>query len=645
MTSVFAKELLKTLKISKNNYIPPKKTKKKKNHKFKKKTKIYNPSPLVIVKKDGPEILGEEKFKNWLATVPGFLEGLTKTYDKPTKLYDYQVAHMNNTSKFRAANKSRQIGFSFSIAGESFSKSQLCDINSSVIISYNKDEASEKILVVQALYESLPLEYQKKRITDNKQSQVFKNQKGQITRVISTAQRPPRGKGFNTDVYFDEFAFWTWPDKIFTAAVPVITRGTGSITIASTPLGARGKFHDVLTDIKKFPQFSRQFIPWWHCPDLCLNIFDAFKYASKLSTIDRVNRFGNEKLKVIFETLSLDEFQQEYELAFIDENVSYFPIDLINKCVFSTDIDDFSFDEMQDAKKSSVVIENQSKSEIQVKHTKLNFFVCDSLEKFFYKIRTGEITPNLIAGFDVGRKKDKSELTVLEEIEINESTTIQIVRFVKQFDRVKFNEQKTFLRAILENLPVRRLAIDATGLGMNLAEDLHEEFKDRVHQVDMTLDWKARAAQILRIRFENMLIAIPDEEDLKRQIGSIKKKVSDTGSVRYDSDKNKDHHGDKLWSLALASTMSLVDVTSRIPLSEDYVGAKRFNYSTGKSLTTINKELIVSTEGVVYNQKISDLNGSLISMPPPIQGLLDPGGYISGSDSWSTGSLMQIRRK
>jgi hypothetical protein len=45
-----------------------------------------------------------------LATVPGFIEGATSVDDRPTRLYDYQIALMNRTSRFRAVLKSRQTG-------------------------------------------------------------------------------------------------------------------------------------------------------------------------------------------------------------------------------------------------------------------------------------------------------------------------------------------------------------------------------------------------------------------------------------------------------------------------------------------------------------------------------------------------------
>ncbi len=595
----------------------------------KKKKKKYIPSPLIVVKKNGPELADDTKYQKWLATVPGFLEALTKINDSDTKLYDYQIAHMNNDSKFRIINKSRQIGFSASIAGESLARAHLRDINNSIIISLNKDEAAEKILMSQMLYESMPLAFQKKRITDNKHSQVFKNKKGNITRIISTAQRPPRGKGYNTDVYFDEFAFWLFAAKIFTASVPVITRGSGSLTIGSTPLGASGKYHEILTGLQSYAQFSRQNIPWWHCPDLCNNIGKAFKEAPGLTTEERVKKFATAIMKLIFSSFPLDDFQQEYELAFIDENVSYFPINMINSCTFQEE-DDIEF-EISD-KKNDFKISKQNKTSIQMKYTDVKFFCCKDIEELSYKIQNGEISVNLLAGFDVGRKKDKSELTVLEEIYLNDTTTLQIVRLIVQFDRQTFEYQKKYLFDLMTNIPIIKIGIDANGIGMNLAEDLETKFtSSRVECVNMQTEWKERSVQGLKIRFENQLLALPDNVDLKKQIGSIKKKVSDTGFVRYDAEKDKDHHGDKFWSLALASRMSIVDLSSRISLG-NHISVGLRSIGSGKK---INNE-INNTKALVYVPQSSSLLSGLpgIESAPILSGLLYPGSNLSLEPSW-----------
>lgn len=587
--------------------------------------------PLIVVPKDMSENMDSDKVKDWLATLPGYIEGLTSLNGAPVKLYDYQTAFMKDGSKFRTCKKARQIGISLGIAAECMAKSQLCKINTSIIISYNKDEASEKINYCRALFDTIPLEYRKKRVTDNKQSQIFKDSLGNMTRIISTAQRPPRGKGYNTDVYLDEAAFYQWLERIYVASVPVISRGTGVLTLVSTPYGAKGKFWEIAEHPESYPEFSRHSVPWWYCPDLCSDIFGAYKYAKNMCTEERVMKYGKIILPSIFKSMPLDDFQQEYELAYVDENVSYFPIETTKACVYRIENDDSDYAEIEDFKKSKVTIEKSSKTPLELKHAKIKFYLCKSIEELSYKINSGEINSVLFAGFDVGRKKDKSELYVVEELDIGEARTLHIVRFALQFDRKKFEEQKSFVRHMLINIPINKLAIDSAGIGMDMAESLETEFSDRIESIYMTTEWKDRAAQSLKLRFESQHIAIPDDVNLLKQISSIKKKVSDTGFVRYDAEKDKDHHGDKLWALAMASSCGAD--AFRANLSSGILAIDGRRLSSNK----VNKELSYERSPIL-NIGNDQIQSDIIDIPRPITDLLNPGRFV-GDSQWSNNSI------
>jgi phage FluMu gp28-like protein len=598
-------------------------------------------TPLIVVKKDLVDNMDDSKVKEWLSTIDGLIEGLTKVHETPTHLYDYQIAHCRNKSKFRSIKKSRQTGFSFIFSAEALAKAHLCNINTSIFISYNHEEASEKILCVKMLYESMPLEYQKKRVTDNKHSQIFKNSRGNLTRIISTAQRPPRGKGHNTDVYLDEFAFYMFADKIFTASAPVVTRGTGVLTMGSTPFGARGKFWEVNEHPNEYPQFSRQNVPWWHCPDLCIDVKTAFKLGSSINTHERVDRFGTSPIKVIYDSMPIDDFQQEYELAFIDENVSYFPIQVVNACCYVSEKEDFSYDEIIDGKTSelNLRIDSKEKSLIESKYPSVKFFKCESIEELSFKINSGDIRYSLYAGYDVGRRKDKSEFVLIEEIPISANSFLHVVRFTHQLDRVKFSDQEDFLTKIMKFIPIQMMAMDATGLGMNLSENMETKFPGRIDAIQMSSEWKDKSAQNMKIRFESQTIAVPDDDKLKRQIGSIKRKVSDSGGVRYDAEKDKEHHGDKFWALTLASNCGIEP--SKLTGSIEVVGASE------RSLAQFVK--IINPYGHMDEGYKNELGleqaprmfaGSeafgLGQIPNPIGNLLSPGTYIdSGRDPWS----------
>ena len=86
----------------------------------------------------------------------------------------------------------------------------------------------------------------------------------------------------------------------------------------------------------------------------------------------------------------------------------------------------------------------------------------------------GEIpTPEgrIVAGFDVGRMRDGSELAVFEEVDGR-----FIARLFRSYKNTPFAEQEAELRELLDTLPVARLSIDKNGIGMHMAENLSAEY-------------------------------------------------------------------------------------------------------------------------------------------------------------------------
>jgi phage FluMu gp28-like protein len=77
----------------------------------------------------------------------GFLCGLASFDDEPLQLEPYQIEFLQNRSRFRWVTKSRQVGFSFVFALEALARCHLRDKHTGVFVSYNLDDAKEKIRV------------------------------------------------------------------------------------------------------------------------------------------------------------------------------------------------------------------------------------------------------------------------------------------------------------------------------------------------------------------------------------------------------------------------------------------------------------------------------------------------------------------
>lgn len=455
---------------------------------------------------------------DFLSTELGWLLCLPKYEDQFLEFDHYQLRLLMIKNRRRIQLKARQIGFSFMIACESVARCHLKDKHTAICISYNMDDAKEKIARVKELHEDLPLRFQKKIVIDSKKEVAFQSNgsKRRLSRVVSYPSRAPRGK--TGDVYLDELAHCPNDKSIYSGATAVISRSGGQLTIGSTPLGRRGQFHAIFSEeYEKYPGFWRQEVPWWLCRHFCHNIPGAVANASTMTTEQRVHMFGTAALIEQFNALTTDDFQQEFEMFFQDERVSFYPYELILPCA---------------------------------KKEKEDIPVYKSVSGLFADAR--RMGP-LKLGFDVGRTKHPSELYVFEKTK----TGKYLERYNESFKDVPFPDQRERLRKIGRKLAdyMEVFRIDQTGLGRNLAEDLQRDrvFGKKVRGVQFTNSEKEKLASSFKILLEEKGLVIAKCRDTISQIHSIKQKITASGNYVFDSDKNSKHHADKFWAMAMAT--------------------------------------------------------------------------------------------
>jgi hypothetical protein len=109
-------------------------------------------------------------------------------------LEPYQLAFLRNRSRFRWVTKSRQVGLSFLFALGALARCHLRPRQVSVFVSYNQDDAKEKILIAKQIFDELPLAYQKRVRTDSKTELTFESNgvKKTESRIISAPSKAPR---------------------------------------------------------------------------------------------------------------------------------------------------------------------------------------------------------------------------------------------------------------------------------------------------------------------------------------------------------------------------------------------------------------------------------------------------------------------
>lgn len=98
---------------------------------------------------------------------------------------------------------------------------------------------------------------------------------------------------------------------------------------------------------------------------------------------------------------------------------------------------------------------------------------------------------------------------------------------------------------------VRRMAIDRTGIGRQLAEELVTAYPSSAIGRDFSRPAKERWALNLLKLAEDGRLRIPNDPYLISRLHAVKKRTTGTG-ITYDAARDSEGHADEFWALALA---------------------------------------------------------------------------------------------
>jgi len=190
-----------------------------------------------------------------------------------------------------------------------------------------------------------------------------------------------------------------------------------------------------------------------------------------------------------------------------------------------------------------------------------------------YFIPTGD----LFLGVDIGRWKDLTVIYLLEKV-----LGVFWTRAIVRMRATPFAVQRAKNQWFMDNLPIRRLCQDSTGIGMRMAEELQTKYGTyRVEAVTFTMPVKEDMAVRARRNFEECTVRIPDDRNLRAAIHAVKKIPTAAGNFRFDADRTEAGHADEFWALSLAllagdnGAKCALDIgTPEVPPS--YVGLKGF---------------------------------------------------------------------
>ena len=152
-------------------------------------------------------------------------------------------------------------------------------------------------------------------------------------------------------------------------------------------------------------------------------------------------------------------------------------------------------------------------------------------------------------GVDVARRRDLWVAAVLERV-----GDVLWLRELVVRQGISFKRQRAIVGDLAKGYRPVRIAVDQTGMGEGIVEQLKDDHgKHRVDGVLMTGPRRLDVATALRERVEDQKLRIPADDDLRRDLHSIRAEAGPTGQPRLLADMAEtDGHADRFWALALA---------------------------------------------------------------------------------------------
>ena len=444
--------------------------------------------------------------------------------EKNTLLLEYQRRWVEDRSRLKLAEKSRQIGWTWATAYRLVREKALVDARNDAWIS-SRDDLQARLFLEDCKAFAGVLQIGARdlgeRVVDESGHSAYVLSFANGLRLHSMSSNPDAQAGKRGDRVLDEFALHPDPRKLYAIAYPGITWG-GSLEIFSTHRGSHNFFNELVQEIrhKGNPKgFSLHRVTLQDALDQGF----LYKLQSKLPAEDQRQEMDEAAYFDFVRAGCADEesFQQEFMCVPADDASAFLSYDLIATCEYT--VPEWPLIEAR------------------------------PLESF-----EGE----LYVGMDVGRKKDLSVIWVNEVL-----GDVAYTRRVIVLDRVPFWRQEEILYPILDLPRLRRCCIDNTGLGMQMAENAKRRFGWKVEEITFTNTVKEELAYPVRSAFEDRTVRVPNEAKVRSDFRAIKKEVTASGNVRFVADASENGHSDRFWALALAVHARKGNTTPMLPRS------------------------------------------------------------------------------
>jgi phage FluMu gp28-like protein len=434
----------------------------------------------------------------------------------PAKYFmPYQRAWILDQARLKICEKGRQIGLSYADSYDSVRKAALKNGRDVWVMSRDEVQAKQYILYCKRWAKALNY------ACEDHGEQMLSIEGGNPVRVqvitftsgasiYALSSNPDAIVGKTGHVKLDEFALHKDQRQLYAVAKPVIQWG-GTLSIISTHRGIGTVFNEIILDIKvgtpgrpKNPMgWSLHSIPIQKAVEegIVEKILAAAPGEGPSPT--REQWLAQQRS----ECLDEEQWLQEYCCIPADEASAFLSYEMIGGC----------------------------------EDPNLRLLSIDQLIE--YCLAHSNVA--LYAGVDVARKKDLFVLDVGEKVGDVMHDRVRLELQGKTFSQI---EEDLF--RVLRLPQIKRCDIDATGMGMQLAERAVERFAWKVEPVTFTAPVKEELAYGLRADFEDKKLRIVRDDKLRADLRGIKKEVTISGNIRFVGE-SEDSHCDRFWAKAL----------------------------------------------------------------------------------------------
>lgn len=474
----------------------------------------------------------------------------------PAVLLPYQQAWLADQAKVKVCEKSRRIGLSWAEACDDTLFAASANGQDVWYIGYTKDMAIEFILDCaqwaehfQSVADAIEIEEDVFVEGDEKKSVfAFSIRFASGNRITALSSQPRNLRGKQGRVVLDEAAFHQNQAEILKAAMALLIWG-GSLRVISTHDGDTNPFNELIKDIRagRFPYSVHR-----------ITFEDALAQGLYrricLRTGQAWTEEGQAKWAADIRAFYGDDAEEELDCVPKNGSGAWLSRVLIEQCM-SLDIPVLRLSKPPEF---TFLPKWQRQGEIQE-------WLDDELQPLIKRIPTDQETS---LGGDFARTGDLSVFYPLAQ----QQTLKRRMPFLVELRAMPFDCQRMILFHLISHLPrFRHAALDARGLGAQLAEEAAQQFgQSTVSQVMLTEGWYRDNMPPYKAAFEDRMIEIAQDADVLNDHRAVKvvKGVARIPELRTtDADKKK-RHGDTAIAGALAWYASRQDggpvqVTSR----------------------------------------------------------------------------------